>query len=332
MLGLRSATVDDDFFALGGDSITAIQLLIRARRSRAAPHLPRRLPAPYGRGARRSRRRTDRRAGHRGGRAARRGSRRPNSPSCQGEHPAGVEELLPLSPLQEGFYFHSLVDGADRDAYVVQQALELSGPVDGETLRRAAQRVLDRHAPLRACFRQRADGRPVQIVAERLELPWREVDLSAQDGGGPASRSPTRSPPTNAPGGFDLARPPLVRCALVRLGEDRSRLLLTFHHIVADGWSLPVLHRELMAVLRRHSAPPLPEVAPYRAYLRRLATAGPRRRPRRPGAPRSPGSTSPRAWSAAPGRRRRPIGPRRCASSCPSRSPPGSPPVPGSTG
>ncbi|RCG27029.1 hypothetical protein DQ384_27550 [Sphaerisporangium album] len=46
---------------------------------------------------------------------------------------------------------------------------------------------------------------------------------------------------------IDLACPPLLRCALVELGSDRARLLLTFHHIVADGWSLPILHRELMA-------------------------------------------------------------------------------------
>ncbi|MFG2026730.1 amino acid adenylation domain-containing protein [Streptomyces sp. NPDC048825] len=270
VLGLRSATIDDDFFALGGDSITAIQLLVHARRAglrlSSRDVFRHRTVAALAAAADV---RTD--AQDTGEDAPLVRLTEAELAELRGEHPVGVQELLPLSPLQEGFYFHSLVDGADRDAYVVQQALELSGPVDGETLRRAAQRVLERHAPLRACFRPLADGRPVQIVADRLELPWREVDLTAQN-------ADARPPLADAVAAderarrFDLARPPLLRCALVRLDENRSRLLLTFHHIVADGWSLPVLHRELMACYGDTPAE-LPEVAPYDAYLRRLATA-----------------------------------------------------------
>ncbi|MDX3451771.1 amino acid adenylation domain-containing protein [Streptomyces sp. ME02-8801-2C] len=269
VLGLRSATIDDDFFALGGDSITAIQLLVHARRA----------------GLRLSSRDVFR---HRtvAALAAAAGevvqeTVEPDAPlvaltdaelaEIQGEFPVAVEETLPLSPLQEGFYFHSLVDGADLDAYIVQQALDLTGPVDGQALRRAAQRVLDRHAPLRACFRRRPDGQPVQLIAAGLELPWREVDLTVHDG-------PARVPLADAVAAaerahrFDLANPPLVRCALIRLDGHRSRLLLTFHHIVADGWSLPVLHRELMASYGDSPAA-LPQPAPYSAHLRRLATA-----------------------------------------------------------
>ncbi|WP_330286293.1 amino acid adenylation domain-containing protein [Streptomyces sp. NBC_00576] len=269
VLGLRSATIDDDFFALGGDSITAIQLLVHARRA----------------GLRLSSRDVfkHRTVAALAAAAAEvvREDAEPAAPlvvlteaelaEIQGEFPVTIEESLPLSPLQEGFCFHSLVDGADLDAYVVQQALDLTGPVDGEALRRAAQRVLDRHAPLRACFRRRPDGQPVQLVAAGLELPWREVDLTVHDG-------PARAPLADAVAAaerarrFDLANPPLMRCALIRLDEHRSRLLLTFHHIIADGWSLPVLHRELMASYGDTPAA-LPQPAPYSAYLRRLATA-----------------------------------------------------------
>ncbi|WP_405145010.1 non-ribosomal peptide synthase/polyketide synthase [Sphaerisporangium sp. NBC_01403] len=288
VLGLRSVSVDDDFFAFGGDSIVAIQLLIRAR----------------GAGLRLTSRDVFR---HRTVAAlaqvavadsvADGGAGIPLVQLSEGElaevqrdHPVTVEELLPLSPLQEGFFFHALVDGPDGDAYVVQQVIELTGPVDGEALRRAAQGLLDRHAPLRACFRRLPDGRPVQIIAERLDLPWHEVDLSARDAG------EQRSLVDAVAAGerdrrFDLSRPPLLRCALVRLGPDHSLLLLTFHHIVADGWSLPVLHRELMALYetpatsagtssavdgagsRGAEVAALPEVASYGAYLRRLASA-----------------------------------------------------------
>ncbi|MFD6550206.1 amino acid adenylation domain-containing protein [Streptomyces sp. NPDC058398] len=270
VLALDSVTVDDDFFALGGDSITAIQLLVRARgsglRLSSRDVFRHRTVAALAEVA------VDR-PDHSGDPADAplldlTGAERA---ALQGEHPLAVEALLPLSPLQEGFYFHSVVDGEARDAYVVQQALELSGPVDAEALRRAAQRVLDRHAPLRSCFRPLPDGRPVQIVATGVELPWREVDLSLQDG-------ETAAPLADAVAAdersrrFDLAHPPLMRCTLVRLAAESCRLLLTFHHIVADGWSLPVLHRELMAGYGDTPAP-LPEAAPYSSYLRRLAAA-----------------------------------------------------------
>ncbi|MDT9696850.1 non-ribosomal peptide synthetase [Streptomyces sp. P17] len=266
VLGLESVTAEDDFLALGGDSITAIQLLIRARESglrlttrdvfrhRTAEALAQaaverveehadQVPLPaVGPG---------------------------ELAELQGTDPLDIEELLPLTPLQQGFFFHSLTSGTRGDLYVVQQVLDLAGPVDGPTLRRAAQRLLDRHAPLRAAFRQGPDGTPVQIITRHAELPWREVDLSAQDGELRATLGDAVAADERA-AGFDLTAPPLLRCALVRFGARSSQLVLTFHHIIADGWSLPVLYRELMACYGTDT-PLLPDVTPYGAFLRRLA-------------------------------------------------------------
>ncbi|MFI0529115.1 amino acid adenylation domain-containing protein [Streptomyces scabiei] len=265
VLGLDSVTVEDDFLALGGDSISAIHLLIRARESGLG--LTTREVFRH--------RTVEALAQAAVERVAARTADEPlveadeaELAEIQGAHPLPVEELLPLTPLQQGFFFHALT-GGDGDTYVVQQVLDLAGPVDASLLRRAAQRLLDRHAPLRAAFRQRPDGTPVQIITRDAELPWREVDLSAQDGEVRESLGDAVAADERARG-FDLAAPPLLRCALIRLGEERSRLVLTFHHIVADGWSLPVLHRELMAFYGT-DAPTLPAVAPYRGFLRRLA-------------------------------------------------------------
>ncbi|MFJ8141727.1 non-ribosomal peptide synthase/polyketide synthase [Streptomyces sp. NPDC096013] len=268
-LKVPSVGVDDDFFALGGDSIVAVQLLILARRA-GLELTPRDV----------FRHRTVAELAT----VARTGTADlvEETPwqtlsddelsAVQGEFPVTVEEVLPLGPLQEGFFFHALVDGAELDAYVVQQVIELSGPVDGTLLREAAQRLVDRHAPLRACFRQTPDGRPVQLIATGLELPWRDVYL-APEGDATVRRALAEAVAAEERAHpFDLARPPLIRCALIRFGEDRSRLVLTFHHIVADGWSLPVLHRELLALYGENPTP-LPEVAPYRGYLRRIAGA-----------------------------------------------------------
>ncbi|MDX2600462.1 amino acid adenylation domain-containing protein [Streptomyces caniscabiei] len=266
VLGVDAVTAEDDFLALGGDSISAIQLLIRARE--AGLRLTTRDVFRH--------RTVEALAQAAVERVAEHTADEPlievdpaELAEIQGTHPLPVAELLPLTPLQQGFFFHSLTGGADGDTYVVQQVLDLAGPVDATLLRRAAQCLLDRHAPLRAAFRQRPDGTPVQIITRDAALPWREVDLSSQDTEVRDSLGDAVAADERARG-FDLAAPPLLRCALVRLGEERSRLVLTFHHIVADGWSLPVLHRELMAYYGT-DAPALPEVAPYRSFLRRLA-------------------------------------------------------------
>ncbi|GAA3291469.1 hypothetical protein GCM10020295_08400 [Streptomyces cinereospinus] len=270
MLGLDSVTAEDDFLALGGDSITAIQLLVRARAAGLAlttrDVFRHRTVEALARAA------VERTGGH----TAEQLADRPlvtadpgELAGIQGARPLAIEELLPLTPLQQGFFFHALSGAPDGDAYVVQQVLDLAGPVDGPALRRAAQRLLDRHAPLRAAFRRRADGTPVQIITRDAELPWREADLSARDGEVREALADAVAADERA-SGFDLADPPLLRCALIRLAGHRSRLVLTFHHIVADGWSLPVLHRELMACYGT-GTPQLPDVTPYRAFLRRLA-------------------------------------------------------------
>ncbi|MFJ4438157.1 non-ribosomal peptide synthase/polyketide synthase [Streptomyces sp. NPDC088923] len=265
-LGVASVTADDDFFALGGDSIVAIQLLVRARRA-GLELTPRDV----------FRHRTAAQLAT----AARTASGTPQDPedlpwvpptpgelaALQGPGPLDIAEVLPLGPLQEGFFFHAQLDGAEHDAYVVQQVIDLAGPVDARLLRRAAQRLVDRHAPLRACFRPLPDGRPAQVIATGLDLPWSETDLTGQD---PALAETVAA--TERAHRFDLAHPPLLRCALIRLDATHSQLVLTFHHIVADGWSLPVLHRELFALYGQETAP-LPEVAPYRAHLAHLARA-----------------------------------------------------------
>ncbi|MEU6816714.1 non-ribosomal peptide synthase/polyketide synthase [Streptomyces sp. NPDC046860] len=264
-LGVPRVGADDDFFVLGGDSIVAVRLLVLARRA-GLELTPRdvfrhRTAAALATVARTGTTGTD-------------GETVPWAVPAPEEIAADltVDEVLPLGPLQEGFFFHALVDGAEHDAYVVQQTIELTGPVDAALLRTAAQRLLDRHAPLRACFRQTPDGRPLQIIASGLALPWHETDLTAERD--PAARHARADAVAAAERvrRFDLARPPLVSCALIRLTDESSRLVLTFHHIVADGWSLPVLHRELLA-LYGENPEPLPQVTPYRAYLRRIAGA-----------------------------------------------------------
>ncbi|MCX4238917.1 non-ribosomal peptide synthetase [Streptomyces ortus] len=178
-----------------------------------------------------------------------------------------IEDIWPLSPLQEGLLFHaSLGDGAS-DVYAGQRALALDGPLDVDRLRRSWAGLIARHGTLRASFRRRKSGEAVQVIAREVELPWREADLSCL-AEADAEAEADRLAGAELADGFDVARGPLLRLLLLRLGDRRHRLVLTTHHIVLDGWSLPILVSELEAVYRADGdAGALPPIRSYRDYL-----------------------------------------------------------------
>ncbi|MEV0401885.1 amino acid adenylation domain-containing protein [Actinoallomurus sp. NPDC050550] len=172
-------------------------------------------------------------------------------------HGGRLEDILPLSPLQQGLYFHAALD--DRDLYATQLVLDLVGPLDVTALKRAASALLARHANLRCGFRQRKNGEPVQLVHREVALPWEETP-GDPDPDAVAERERTRP--------FDLARPPLLRFTLVPEAPDRHRLIVTGHHILLDGWSMPVLAEEFFTLYLGGGLPP---VTPYKRYLEWLA-------------------------------------------------------------
>ncbi|WNM31472.1 amino acid adenylation domain-containing protein [Streptomyces sp. Li-HN-5-11] len=184
---------------------------------------------------------------------------------------SSIADILPLSPLQEGLLFHALYDeDASSDVYTAQQILELPAPVDAAAVRAAGQALLDRHPTLRACFRRRDAGEPLQIVPTDVELPWAEADVSMLDGSGRdkeweslLDEERTRR--------FDLAKPPLLRYLLVRWSDDRYRLVVTNHHILLDGWSKHLLVREFAALHAGEHPTTLPQAPAYRDYLAWLA-------------------------------------------------------------
>ncbi|MEU7005499.1 amino acid adenylation domain-containing protein [Streptomyces sp. NPDC046332] len=241
VLSLPSVGVHDSFFELGGDSIVAIQLVNRAREAGLAI-TPRDV----------FRQRTV---------AALARTAAPLTADASSEKPRTVEldeDALPVSPLQEGFFFHAEFDRDSADLYVVQELLDLAGTVDPDRLRRTLHLLLDRHALLRASFRQLPGGEVVQRIADRTDLPWREADTARTPLDGILRQDRAE--------GFDLARPPLMRATLIRDGQ-RHRLLLTLHHIIADGWSVSVLLRELTAAYQGAALPEAPAPQAYLAWL-----------------------------------------------------------------
>ncbi|MET8014820.1 amino acid adenylation domain-containing protein, partial [Streptomyces sp. NPDC005266] len=186
------------------------------------------------------------------------------------EFEADIPDLIdvwPLSPLQEGLLFHARYDEQTRDIYVEQTFVDLEGTLDTGIMRGAWQALLDRHAALRTGFRQTSRmERPVQVVFAEAQLPWREVDLSGLSEADADAELARLAREEQAR--FDLAVPPMLRVLLVRLGSARHRLFVTLHHIILDGWSLPVLFDELSEIYAAGGdASGLPSAMPYRDYL-----------------------------------------------------------------
>ncbi|HEY8983658.1 MAG TPA: amino acid adenylation domain-containing protein, partial [Streptomyces sp.] len=272
-LGLERVGVDDSFFDLGGDSIVSIQLVARARTVAGLVFTPRevfqhRTVAALAQVARE--------VGEEPSALV------PDAPLVvlSEEERAeldgvAVQDVLPLSPLQEGLYFHALYDPDGVDVYAMQSIFHLDGPVNADALRAAGRQLLARHANLRAGFRQLASGRAVQVVLPELELPCTELDLSAI--GEPRRAAEVeRVLDEDRLRRFDMAEPPLARLTLLRLGAEHHVLVLTAHHILWDGWSMPLVLDELFELYKRGGdASDLPPVTPFRGYLEWLSRQDP---------------------------------------------------------
>ncbi|MGA6876376.1 amino acid adenylation domain-containing protein [Streptomyces pratensis] len=183
-----------------------------------------------------------------------------------------LEDVLPLTPLQAGMLFHALYDSRAVDVYTAQFVFELEGPVGVPALRAAVGGLLRRHANLRVGFLHEDLDEPVQAVAAEVPVPLEELDLTGADAPGAVEDRLAAFLAADRTRRFDLATPPLMRFTLVRTAPGRHRLVMTSHHILLDGWSMPLLVRELFELYAHHGDDStLPRVAPYRTYLAWLA-------------------------------------------------------------
>ena len=149
--------------------------------------------------------------------------------------------------------------------YAVQLDITLSGPLDPHRLRDAVHTVVNRHPNLAARFCEQFDE-PVQIIPADPATPWRYVELDAGDVD--VEEQIQRLCAAERAAVCDLANQPAFRVALIRTAADRHRFVLTNHHIVMDGWSLPILLREIFASYYGHR---LPAAVSYRRFVTWLA-------------------------------------------------------------
>jgi hypothetical protein len=151
---------------------------------------------------------------------------------------------IPLSFAQQRLWFLDRLQPGST-SYNLPAAVRMTGSLDVAALRRSLDAVVHRHESLRTTFADR-DGRPVQVIAPEMTVTVPLIDLSSLPDGARAQET-QRLVDTEGRWLFDLARGPLVRATVVRLGDEEHVLLFNMHHIVSDGWSKSVLIRELVA-------------------------------------------------------------------------------------
>ncbi|MBD9358038.1 non-ribosomal peptide synthetase [Methylomonas albis] len=179
-----------------------------------------------------------------------------------------VEDAYPLSPMQRGMWFHSLYAG-DSGAYIIQLTGKMTGEFQPLAFQRAWQRVLDRHPSLRTAIVAEGGEDPLQVVINRVDLPWQELDWRDQS----AAQQQTNWAQwlkADRAQGFSMDRAPLMRCCLARLDENTWQFLWSHHHLLTDGWCLPILMREVLNFYRAFVSDrdiDLTAPRPYRHYI-----------------------------------------------------------------
>ena len=197
-----------------------------------------------------------------------------------------IENMYPLSPMQEGLLFHARLSPT-AGTYVPQIVLSLSGKWEEKHLKQAWEQAITRHSSLRTGFYWEQRDQPFQIVYRQRAIAWSTQDwqlLSATD----QSAKLQILLDCNRTEAFNLNQPPLMRLTWVDRGHDveaspaenRYYLIWCYHHLILDGWSASQLLKEVFQqyfVLAENLSPvsfsPARPYADYIAWLRQQDTA-----------------------------------------------------------
>ncbi|PWB82119.1 MAG: non-ribosomal peptide synthetase, partial [Methylocystaceae bacterium] len=271
VLGVDKVGVDDNFFSLGGDSITSIQAASRAYAAGltlspsqifrhqtiaelAAALATRVAPVDGGRDC----------AANADSGCVPLSPHAPHEVSPPLAEASDIEDAYPLTPLQEGLLFHTLSQPGS-GVYVMQHRYWIDGEVDVDLFRCAWQAIADSHPIFRTSFAWEGLSKARQLVHRRANLPfdyydWREADEAEQESRLTALLAAERTD------GFDLRRAPLAHIRLFRLESRRWLLIRSHHHILFDAWCTSLILRELQTNYEALSAGGTPQQRERRGF------------------------------------------------------------------
>ncbi len=179
-----------------------------------------------------------------------------------------IESIYPLSPMQEGMLFHSLYE-PESGVYFEQFSFTVHGNLDVSAFELAWRQVVERHPALRTLFVWKNRTKQLQVVLKKVSLPWtnldwRELSPVEQEDQLEVFLQAARNK------GFELDKAPLMRCALIQLAEETYKFVWSFHHLLIDGWSVPIIFKEVFAfyeALKTGFDLYLPPTRPYSDYI-----------------------------------------------------------------
>jgi amino acid adenylation domain-containing protein len=179
-----------------------------------------------------------------------------------------IESIYPLSPMQQGMLFHTLYE-PESGVYIEQFCLTLSGNLDITVLQQACVRVVKRHPVLRTLVVWEKQEKPLQVVCKQVELPWQNYDWRSLSATEQQERLEAFLQADRVQG-FILDKAPLMRFTLIQVADDTYEFVWSFHHLLIDGWSWPILCKEVFAfynALLKGKYLYLNTPRPYRYYI-----------------------------------------------------------------
>ncbi|MBJ6369741.1 condensation domain-containing protein, partial [Snuella sedimenti] len=179
-----------------------------------------------------------------------------------------ISSIYGLSPMQEGMLFHELFDSTSV-AYTNQMVMDFPDGLDLEAFKSACNYVLKNHSILRTAFFYENLSIPIQSVYKKVEMPITIIDFS-QLSEEEQEKTLQKAIAKDLHTGFDLTVPPLMRFKLFKINGHAYQMIWTHHHIIIDGWSMPIIMGELLKaydIYKAGNEPEIPKEDQYKDYI-----------------------------------------------------------------
>ncbi|WP_100001466.1 non-ribosomal peptide synthetase [Bacillus velezensis] len=175
-----------------------------------------------------------------------------------------IQDIYPLSFMQEGMLFHSLLDHDSR-AYFEQAVFTISGQLDRERFQKSIDAVFERYDIFRTTFIHKNVAKPRQVVLKNRPSRVQFHDIShldekAQDKYADRFRKEDKDK------GFDLQSDPLMRVSILKKAPERYVCIWSHHHIVMDGWCFGIVMKEFLMIYQSLGDGRLPSLEPVQSY------------------------------------------------------------------
>jgi amino acid adenylation domain-containing protein/non-ribosomal peptide synthase protein (TIGR01720 family) len=179
-----------------------------------------------------------------------------------------IEDIYPLSSIQQGILFHTLY-AKEVGVYFEQMLFTIRGNLNISALKQAWEQLIASHPVLRTSFHWEHLDSPLQIVHQRVELPWQQYDWRMLSSVEQQEQLETFLQ-SDRKQGFEFSQAPLIRLTLIQVAKDDYYFIWSNHHLLIDGWSIPLLFKEILTsyqAFHNGQTLSLEPRHPYRNYI-----------------------------------------------------------------